>query len=64
MSIEPLVFKIITDADDSGIKKYHRGLDDIDISGRKASTTIRSFVAELDQSTSGADFGSAALSEV
>ncbi len=61
MSIEPLVFRILADADDRGVKAMDRAVGNLDISGKKASTTIRSFVAELAQARSGADVASAAL---
>ena len=61
MSIEPLVFKILADADDRGVKAMDRSVGNLDITSKKASTTMRSFVAELAQAKTGADLASAAL---
>lgn len=52
---EPLTFKIITDADDSGIRKYQGSMDGLNVSSRKASSAINSFSRELLQAKSGAD---------
>lgn len=62
MSIEPLVFKILADADDRGVRAMDRSVGNLDLSSRKASATMRSFVAELAQARTGADLASAAMS--
>jgi hypothetical protein len=56
---EPLTFKIITDADDSGIRKYDRSMEGLNVSSRKASSALNSFSRELLQAKSGADVASA-----
>jgi DNA repair exonuclease SbcCD ATPase subunit len=56
---EPLTFKIITDADDSGIKRYEKGMDGLNVSSRKTSAAINSLSRELLQAKSGADIASA-----
>lgn len=56
---EPLTFKIITDADDSGIKKYEKSMDGLNVSSKKTSAAINSFSRELMQAKSGADIASA-----
>jgi hypothetical protein len=56
---EPLTFKIITDADDSGIKKYEKGLDGLNISSKRTSSAINQFSSELLKAKSGADVASA-----
>lgn len=56
---EPLTFKIITDADDSGIRKYQGSMDGLNVSSKKASSAINSFSRELLQAKSGADVASA-----
>jgi hypothetical protein len=56
---EPLTFKIITDADDSGINKYQKSMDGLHVSSKKTSAAINSFSRELMQAKSGADVASA-----
>ena len=56
---EPLTFKIITDADDSGVRKIDKGMGDLNISSRRASAAINSFSREIMQAKSGADLASA-----
>ena len=56
---EPLTFKIITDADDTGIRKYEKGLDGLNVSSRKTSAAINSLSREIMQAKSGADLASA-----
>jgi len=59
--MEPLVFKIETQADDTGVRKYEKSLDDVNISSKKASGALKSFVHEVSQARDGADVASAAL---
>lgn len=56
---EPLTFKIITDADDSGIRKYDKSMEGLNVSSRRASAALNSFSRELLQAKSGADVASA-----
>jgi len=56
---EPLTFKIITDADDSGIRKYDNSMGNLNVSSRKASSALNSFSRELLQAKSGADVAAA-----
>ena len=56
---EPLTFKIITDADDAGVRKIDKGMGDLHVSSRKASAAINSFSREIMQAKSGADLASA-----
>lgn len=56
---EPLVLKIITDADDAGIRKIDKGMGDLNVSSKKTSAAINSFSRELMQAKSGADIASA-----
>ena len=60
--MEPLTFKIITDADDSGVRRYDKSLAQIDTTGRKASGAVRDFVNQLGQAQNATDVASAALS--
>ena len=60
--MEPLTFKIITDADDSGVRRYDKSLGQIDTTGRKASGAVRDFVNQLGQAQNATDVASAALS--
>jgi len=62
MSMEPLTFKIITDADDSGVRRYEKSLGGVDTTGRKASGAVRDFVNQLGQAQNATDVASAALS--
>jgi hypothetical protein len=59
--MEPLVFKIETQADDTGVRKYEKSLNDVNISSKKASGALKSFVHEVSQARDGADVASAAL---
>jgi hypothetical protein len=59
--MEPLVFKIETQADDSGVRKYEKSLDGVNISSRKASGALKSFVQDIAQARDGTDVASAAL---
>jgi hypothetical protein len=59
--MEPLVFKIETQADDSGVRKYEKSLNDVNISSKKASGALKSFVHEISQARDGSDLASAAL---
>lgn len=56
---EPLTFKIITDADDSGIRKYDNSMGNLHVSSSKAGAALKSFSRELLQAKSGADVASA-----
>lgn len=57
--MEPLIFKIETQADDSGVRKYDKSLSGLDVSSRKASGALKSFSSELLQAKSGADVAAA-----
>jgi hypothetical protein len=59
--MEPLTFKIITDADDSGVRRYDKSLGQIDTTGRKASGAVKDFVNQLGQAQNATDVASAAL---
>lgn len=59
--MEPLIFKIETQADDSGVRKYEKSLDGVNISSRKASGALKSFVQDIAQARDGTDVASAAL---
>jgi hypothetical protein len=59
--MEPLVFKIETQADDSGVRKYEKSLNDVNISSKKASGALKSFVQDIAQARDGTDVASAAL---
>jgi len=56
---EPLTFKIITDADDSGVRKYDNSLGSLNVSSRKASSALNAFSKDIMQAKSGADLASA-----
>ena len=58
--MEPLVFQIQTQADDSGLRKYDKGLGGVDISSKKAGVALKSFSNDLMNAKSGADVASAA----
>lgn len=60
--MEPLTFKIITDADDRGVRNYEKSLSNVDITGRKASGALKQFVSDLGQAQSATDVTSSALS--
>ena len=57
--MEPLIFKIETQADDSGVRQYDKSLGGLDVSSRKASGALKSFSHELLQAKSGADVAAA-----
>jgi hypothetical protein len=59
--MEPLIFKIETQADDSGVRKYEKSLNDVNISSKKASGALKSFVQDIAQARDGTDVASAAL---
>ena len=59
--MEPLIFKIETQADDSGVRKYEKSLDGVNVSSRKASGALKSFVQDIAQARDGTDVASAAL---
>lgn len=61
MSMEPLTFKIITDADDRGVKQYTNSLSKADLTGRKASGALKGFIQDLGDVNSGTDLASSAL---
>jgi hypothetical protein len=58
--MEPLTFKIITDADDSGVVKVQRGMEGMHIGARKASGALRNFSKSLSGASSGADIAAGA----
>jgi hypothetical protein len=58
--MEPLVFQIQTQADDSGVRKYDKSLGGLDVSSKKAAGALKSFSSELVNAKSGADVASAA----
>jgi myosin heavy subunit len=57
--MEPLVFKIETQADDSGVRNYDKSLGGLDVSSKKASGALKSFSRELINAKSGADVAAA-----
>lgn len=57
--MEPLIFKIETQADDSGVRKYDKSLGGLDVSSKKASGALKSFSRELINAKSGADVAAA-----
>jgi hypothetical protein len=57
--MEPLVFQIQTQADDSGIRKYDKSIGGLDSSAKKASTALNSFSRDLLNARSGADVAAA-----
>jgi len=57
--MEPLIFKIETQADDSGVRQYDKSLGGLDVSSKKASGALKSFSRELLQAKSGADVAAA-----
>ena len=59
--MEPLIFKIETQADDSGVRKYEKSLDGVNVSSRKASGALKSFVQDIAQARDGTDVASSAL---
>jgi DNA repair exonuclease SbcCD ATPase subunit len=59
--MEPLTFKIITDADDRGVRQYESSLGKVDTTGKKASGALKGFIADLGNVNSGTDVASSAL---
>lgn len=59
--MEPLTFKIITDADDRGVRQYEKSLSRVDLTGRKASGALKGFIGDLGEIKSGTDVASSAL---
>jgi DNA repair exonuclease SbcCD ATPase subunit len=57
--MEPLIFKIETQADDSGVRNYDKSLGGLDVSSKKASGALKSFSRELINAKSGADVAAA-----
>ena len=58
---EPLMLKIITDADDTGVRKIQKGMGDLEISSRKASHATKEFLRELGNVSDTSDLASVAL---
>jgi hypothetical protein len=59
--MEPLIFKIETQADDSGVRRFDKTVGGLDISSRKASGALKGFARDIAQARDGADVASAAL---
>jgi hypothetical protein len=59
--MEPLTFKIITDADDTGVRTYGKSLEGVEFTGHRASHAIKSFVERLGEAQNASDVASAAL---
>jgi hypothetical protein len=59
--MEPLIFKIETQADDSGVRKFDKSVGGLDVSSRKASGALKSFAQDIAQARDGSDVASAAL---
>lgn len=59
--MEPLVFQIQTQADDSGVRKFDKSVGGLDVSSRKASGALKSFAQDIAQARDGSDVASAAL---
>ena len=59
--MEPLIFKIETQADDAGVRQYDKSLSGLDVSSKKASGALKSFVQDIAQAKDGTDVASAAL---
>jgi hypothetical protein len=59
--MEPLIFKIETQADDSGVRKYEKSLGNVNISSQKASGALKSFTEEIARARDGSDLASSAL---
>ena len=57
--MEPLTFKIITDADDSGVKSYDKSLGGLNTTSQKAGAALRSFSRDALEAKSGADLAAA-----
>lgn len=58
---EPLMLKIITDADDTGIKRVQKGMGDLEISSHKTSHATKEFLRELGNVSDTSDLASVAL---
>jgi len=59
--MEPLIFKIETQADDSGVRQYDKSLGGLDVSSKKASGALKNFVKSLSEAKDGTDIASSAL---
>ena len=59
--MEPLVFKIETQADDTGVRRFDKSIGGLDVSSRKASGALKSFAQDIAQARDGSDVASAAL---
>jgi len=59
--MEPLIFKIETQADDSGLRRFDKSVGGLDVSSRKASGALKSFAQDIAQARDGSDVASAAL---
>jgi hypothetical protein len=59
--MEPLIFKIETQADDSGVRKFDKSVGGLDVSSKKASGALKSFAQDIAQARDGADVASATL---
>jgi len=59
--MESLIFKIETQADDSGVRQYDKSLDGLDVSSKKASGALKNFVKGLSEAKDGTDIASSAL---
>lgn len=55
------MLKIITDADDAGIRKVQKGMGDVEVSSHKASHAAKEFIRDLGSINSAGDLASAAL---
>ena len=55
------MLKIVTDADDSGVRKIQRGMGDLEVSTHKASHATKEFLRELSTVSDASDFASVAL---
>jgi len=58
---EPLMLKIITDADDTGVRKIQKGMGDLEVSSHKASHATKEFLRELSNVSDTSDLASVAL---
>ena len=57
--MEPLIFKIETQADDSGVRKFDKSIGGLDVSSRKAAGALKNFSRDLVNAKSGADVAAA-----
>lgn len=57
--MEPLTFKIITDADDAGVKKYDQSLGGLNTTSQKAGAALRSFSRQALEAKSGTELAAA-----